>query len=318
MKNIVSGVQPTGRLHLGNYFGAIKQHIALQRDGHCYYFIANYHALTSIHDANQLRHNTLEVAKDYMALGMDVLKNHLFVQNDVPQVNELAWILATCCGMGLMERQPSYKDKIANGVKPNVGLFTYPLLMAADILIQDADLVPVGEDQVPHVEFCRDVAGRFNNTFNTNILRLPGHVLTPQSKVIGIDGRKMSKSYNNTIPIFATGKELKAIINGIKTDSTPVGERMNVEGHPIFELYRLFTSDEEVATMLKKCHTGCGWGYLKTALIEKFVAEFQAAHDERLRLHENHVISILNANGRQMREKAEAKMFHVRRACGLT
>ncbi|MFN4261282.1 MAG: tryptophan--tRNA ligase, partial [Gemmataceae bacterium] len=201
-QRILSGVQPSGKLHLGNYFGAIKQHIDLQHEGLCFYFIADYHALTTIRDADTLRDNTLNVALDYLALGLDPDKTIFFRQSDVPEVTELAWILGTVTNMGLLERAVSYKDKKDKGIEASVGLFTYPVLMAADILIYRSHLVPVGEDQVQHIEMTRDMAQRFNHTYQ-KVFPLPNFKLDVVPKVPGIDGQKMSKSYGNTIEIFA-------------------------------------------------------------------------------------------------------------------
>src|SRR5262249_55841199 len=201
---ILSGVQPSGKLHLGNYFGAVKQHIALQDDGTCFYFIANYHAMTTIQDAQVLRANTHDVALDYLALGLDPAKAVFFRQSDVPEVTELAWILSTVTGMGLLERAVSYKEKIDRGIEASVGLFSYPLLMAADILICRSNVVPVGKDQVQHLEMTRDIAGYFNRTY-TEVFPIPNFRLDKESKVPGVDGQKMSKSYGNTIEIFAEG-----------------------------------------------------------------------------------------------------------------
>jgi len=200
IKTILSGIQPSGKLHIGNYFGAIRQHIAMQEEGEAFYFIANYHSLTSLNDGEQLRQNTFDVTLDYLALGLDPKKATFFAQSDVPQVTELAWILGTLTPVSLMEKGVSYKDKIAAGLKPNIGLFTYPILQAADILIYHSDIVPVGEDQKQNIEITRDLAGKFNHAFDGEFLKLPEeHIVKSVAVVPGIDGRKMSKSYDNTI-----------------------------------------------------------------------------------------------------------------------
>src|SRR6516162_5008818 len=201
-RRILSGVQPSGKLHVGNYFGAVKQHIALQNEAQCFYFIADYHSLTSIHDPKALRENVRDVALDYLALGLDPEKAIFFRQSDVPEVTELAWILSTVTNMGLLERAVSYKEKVEKGIDATVGLFFYPVLMAADILIYRSHLVPVGKDQVQHSEMTRDMAGKFNQTFD-KVFPIPDYRLDVGSKVPGIDGQKMSKSYGNTINIFA-------------------------------------------------------------------------------------------------------------------
>src|SRR5262245_13695251 len=215
-KRILSGVQPSGRLHLGNYFGAVKQHIALQDEGVCFYFIADYHALTTTQDAATLRERTLDVALDYLALGLDPEKTIFFRQSDVPEVTELAWILSTVTNMGLLERAVSYKEKVEKGIDASVGLFTYPMLMAADILIYRSHVVPVGKDQVQHIEMTRDMAVKFNEAVGQAIFPLPNYRLDKESKVPGVDGQKMSKSYGNTIEIFAEGNPLKKTVMGIK------------------------------------------------------------------------------------------------------
>src|SRR5438128_20087 len=221
-KRILSGVQPTGKLHVGNYFGAVKQHIALQEEGECFYFIADYHALTTIQDREKLAENALDAALDYLALGLDPDKAAFFRQSDVPEVCELAWILGTVTNVGLLERAVSYKDKIDKGIEASVGLFTYPVLMAADILIYRSHMVPVGKDQVQHIEMTQDIAGKFNRAYS-EIFPIPNYRLDRGAKVPGTDGQKMSKSYGNTIEIFAEGKPLQRTVMGIKTDSTPLG-----------------------------------------------------------------------------------------------
>ena len=216
-KRFLSGVQPSGKLHLGNYFGAIKQHIALQDEAECFYFIADYHALTTIHDPEDLRQNVRDVALDYLALGLDPNKATFFRQADVPEVTELAWILASVTNMGLLERAVSFKEKIDKGIEASVGLFTYPVLMAADILIYRSHFVPVGKDQVQHIEMTQDMAGRFNRAYG-EIFPIPAFRLDKQPKVPGIDGQKMSKSYGNTIEIFAEGKALKKTVMSVVTE----------------------------------------------------------------------------------------------------
>src|SRR5262245_53445978 len=239
-KRILSGVQSSGKLHIGNYFGAIKQHIALQDEAQCFYFIADYHALTTIEEATTrrlppkkqiqrkdrsatLRENSLDVALDYLALGLDPAKAIFFRQSDVPEVTELAWILSTVTNMGLLERAVSYKEKVEKGIDASVGLFFYPVLMAADILIYRSHVVPVGKDQVQHIEMTRDMAERFNRTFGT-IFPIPDYRLDKESKVPGVDGQKMSKSYGNTIEIFAEGKPLRKTVMNIVTDSAGVDD----------------------------------------------------------------------------------------------
>src|SRR5262245_29614798 len=235
-RRILSGVQPSGKLHVGNYFGAVKQHIALQNEAQCFYFIADYHSLTSIHDAKTLREHTRDVALDYLALGLDPKKAIFFRQSDVPEVTELAWILSTVTNMGLLERAVSYKEKVEKGIEASVGLFTYPVLMAADILIYRSHVVPVGKDQVQHLEMTQDMAGKFNRTFG-EVFPIPNYRLDKESKVPGTDGQKMSKSYGNLIEIFAEGKALRKTVMGIVTDSRTVAEPKDPAGSNVFALY---------------------------------------------------------------------------------
>src|SRR5262245_55684088 len=254
-KRILSGVQPSGRLHLGNYFGAVKQHIALQDEGVCFYFIADYHALTTTQDAATLRERTLDVALDYLALGLDPEKAAFFRQSDVPEVCELAWILSTVTNMGLLERAVSYKEKVEKGIDASVGLFTYPVLMAADILIYRSHLVPVGKDQVQHIEMTQDMAGKFNRQYR-EVFPIPQYRLDKESKVPGTDGQKMSKSYGNTIEIFAEGKPLRKTVMGIVTDSTPVADPKDPGNSNVFALFCLFATEEEKAALAQRYRAG--------------------------------------------------------------
>src|SRR5262245_9732748 len=256
-KRILSGVQPSGKLHLGNYFGAIRQHIALQEEADCFYFIADYHALTTIGDVQpeaKQRGPTLaaavhDVALDYLALGLDPAKAAFYRQSDVPEVCELAWILSTVTGMGLLERATSYKDKVEKGIAASVGLFTYPVLMAADILIVRSHVVPVGKDQVQHLEMTRDMAGYFNNSFGVEVFPMPMERLDRGAKVPGTDGAKMSKSYGNTIDLFAEGKPLQQTVMGIKTDSTAVDAPKDPTGNTVVVLYDLVATPQEKAKL---------------------------------------------------------------------
>ncbi|MBI3723612.1 tryptophan--tRNA ligase [bacterium] len=249
---ILSGVQPSGELHLGNYFGAIEQHVRLQHEGEGLYFIADYHALTTVQEAPRLRELTLDVAATYLALGLDPKKAIFFRQSDVPEVTELAWLLSCVTGMGLLERAVSYKDKIAKGITPSVGLFTYPVLMAADILIYRSNLVPVGQDQAQHVEMAQDMAQSFNAAFGRDVFVRPEYRLNATAKVPGLDGQKMSKSYGNTIPIFARGKKLKKVVGSIVTDSKDyTKEPLDPDTDNVFALYTLFASDAEKTQMRK-------------------------------------------------------------------
>ncbi|MFL5241954.1 MAG: tryptophan--tRNA ligase [Gemmataceae bacterium] len=318
-KRILSGVQPTGKLHLGNYFGAVKQHIALQEEAECFYFIADYHALTTIQDAEKLRQYTHDVALDYLALGLDPNKAVFFRQSDVPETTELAWILSTVTNMGLLERAVSYKEKIEKGIDASVGLFAYPMLMAADILIYRSHLVPVGKDQVQHLEMTQDIAGRFNRVYE-EVFPIPNYRLDKESKVIGTDGQKMSKSYGNTIDIFAEGKPLKKIVMSIVTDSTTVADPKDPDKCNVFALYSLFASDAEKAALAARYRAGgMGYGEAKAALLEKINAYFEPFRQRRKELAQNadFVEDTLKVGGRRARAVAQETMALVRQAVGM-
>jgi tryptophanyl-tRNA synthetase len=317
---ILSGVQPSGKLHVGNYFGAVKQHIALQEGGECFYFIADYHALTTIQDAEMLRGNVLGVALDYLALGLDPAKAAFYRQSDVPEVAELAWILGCVTNMGLLERAVSYKEKVEKGIEASVGLFTYPVLMAADILIVRSDIVPVGKDQVQHLEMTQDMAGKFNRAFRKEVFPIPTWRLDKESKVPGTDGQKMSKSYGNTIDIFAEGKPLEKTVMGIKTDSTPMGQPLNPDGENVFALYGLFATDAEKAEMAAMYRTGkIGYGGAKKALKAKIDAYFEPFRARRKDLERDPatVEDILRDGAKKARAEAAITMDLVRTATGL-
>src|SRR5438874_6911328 len=274
-KRIMSDVQPSGKLHLGNYFGAIKQHIALQDEAECFYFIADYHALTTVQDAQVLSENVHDVAVTYLALGLDPDKAVFFRQSDVPEVTELTWILSTVTNMGLLERAVSYKEKTEKGIEASVGLFAYPMLMASDILIYRSHLVPVGKDQVQHIEMTQDIAGRFNRAYG-NVFPIPNYRLDKESKVPGTDGQKMSKSYGNTIEIFAEGKPLKKTVMSIVTDSKPVADPKDPEHCNVFALYSLFATEAERTAMAERYRAGrMGYAVAKERLWEKINAHFQ-------------------------------------------
>jgi tryptophanyl-tRNA synthetase len=317
---ILSGVQPTGKLHLGNYFGAIRQHIALQDEGECFYFIADYHSLTTIQNADLLREHVLGVALDYLALGLDPNKAAFYRQSDVPEVAELTWLLSCVTNMGLLERAVSYKEKIDKGIDASVGLFTYPVLMAADILIVRSNLVPVGKDQVQHLEMTQDMAGKFNRAFAQDIFPIPKWRLDKESKVPGTDGQKMSKSYGNTIDIFAEGKPLEKTVMGIKTDSTPMGQPLNPDADNVFALYCLFASDAEKAEMAEMYRGGkIGFGGAKKALRAKVEEYFTPFRDKRKQLAADvaGVEDVLRAGAKRARAEAEMTMDLVRKATGL-
>ena len=319
---ILSGVQPSGKLHLGNYFGAIQQHIHLQEnpDHQCYYFIADYHALTTTHDPATLRENVRDVAVAYLALGLDPDKTVFYRQSDIPEVQELAWMLASVAGMGLLERAHSYKDKIARGIVPRVGLFYYPVLMAADILIVDSDVVPVGQDQVQHVEMTQDMAQSFNAAFGADALRRPEWKLSKTPKVPGTDGEKMSKSYGNTIEIFAEGKPLKKSVMRVVTQPIDLGQPLPVEGDTVLALWQLFASPDEFTEMEDAYRTGSiGYGDAKKRLLARVDEHFAPARERRHELLRNPgmVDEVLADGARRAREVASAVVERCREATGL-
>lgn len=316
----LSGIQPSGILHIGNYFGAIKQFVELQDQYEGFYFLANYHALTSSPNGENLKQNTIEVILDYLALGLDPEKSTLFLQSDVPEHTELAWILANVTPMGLIERAHSYKDKIAKGIKPNMGLFTYPILMAADILMYDPDIVPVGKDQKQHVEITRDIAIKFNETYGKEVFKLPKEKIVESVAVVpGTDGDKMSKSYGNVINMFFSKKELKKQIMSIVTDSTPLEEPKNPDNN-ITKLYSLFATEAETEELKQKFLAGnFGYGHAKTELLDKFMDYFTPFREKREELVNNmdYVYEILQKGAEKARSIATVKMDEVRSVVGL-
>jgi tryptophanyl-tRNA synthetase len=319
-KRILSGIQPSGDLHIGNYFGAIRQHLQLQEKNECYYFVANLHAMTTIQDPEKLEHATLQVAIDYLALGLDPKKAVLFVQSDVPEVTELAWILSTITPMGLLERAHSYKDKIAKGISPNHGLFAYPMLMAADILIYDADIVPVGKDQKQHLEMTRDMAMKLNGIFGDTLV-IPDELILPEVAVVpGLDGQKMSKSYGNTIEMFLDHKSLKQKVMSIVTDSTPLEEPKDPDKNTIYTLYKLFATPAQKKEMSQKfLKGGYGYGHAKKELLELIYSYFGEARGRREQLIKNktYVKEVLKDGATRAREKATSVINRVRESCGL-
>jgi len=319
---VLSGIQPSGRLHVGNYFGAIRQYVQLQEQGNeCFYFIANYHALTSLNDKDELERITRHVAMVYLAMGIDPDRSVFFAQSDVPQVTELCWILNTVCPVSLMEKATSYKDKIAHGLPASMGLFDYPVLQAADILIYDSDLVPVGADQKQHIEMTRDLAGKLNRLYGQEVLRLPEpHILSEVAVVAGIDGRKMSKSYDNTIEIIATPKATKKRCGRIVTDSTPLEDPKEPDACNVFALLKLFADEQEIDEIAANYRAGgYGYGHAKARLAELVNERFAPARDRYAELENDpdHVRDVLREGGRKAREVAEATMQRVRAACGI-
>jgi len=323
---ILSGIQPSGLLHIGNYFGMMKPAIALQAEGEALYFIADYHALTSVRDPDTLRENCRRVALDFLACGLDPERATLFRHSDVPQVTELAWILSTVAPMGLLERAHSYKDKLARGVAATVGLFSYPILMAADILIYDSDVVPVGKDQKQHIEMTRDLAVKMNETFGQSesdgqIFKLPEARIQPATETVpGIDGQKMSKSYGNNIDIFGDEKEMRKRVMSIVTDSTPVEAPKDPAKSTIFKLYSLVASKNETAAMREQfLEGGSGYGDFKQQLFEKLWEYFAPMRKRREEILADklYIDNVLEKGATRANEIAEQVMKRVREAVGL-
>ncbi len=317
---ILSGIQPSGVLHIGNYFGMMRPAIALQAEGEALYFIADYHALTSLRDPQALRANSRRVALDFLACGLDPERATLFRHSGVPQVTELAWILSTVAPMGLLERATSYKDKLARGMAATVGLFNYPVLMAADILIYDSDIVPVGKDQKQHIEMTRDLAVKMNETFG-HVFKLPEPRIQAATQTVpGIDGQKMSKSYGNNIDIFGDEKETRKRVMSIVTDSTPVDASKDPANSTIFKLYSLVASKDEIAEMRERfVKGGTGYGDFKKQLFEKlweYFAPMRKRREEILK-HKTYIDDVLTRGANRANEIASQVMDRVRKAVGL-
>lgn len=317
---VLSGIQPTGRFHWGNYFGAIRQYIDLQHEHDGYYFIADLHALTTVRDPLLLRQYVREAAIDLLALGLDPEKATLFVQSDVPEVSELCWLLMTGTPMGLLERCHAYKDKTARGLKADAGLFTYPVLMAADILAYDSNWVPVGEDQIQHIEVCRDLARSFNAHYGEVFIMPEARLVAGAGKVVGTDGEKMSKSYDNTIGLFEDPKAVRKKIMRIATDSRPMEEAKEPEGDNLFELLKLMASDEtleEVGSIYRRGNFG--YGEIKKRLADAADEYFAQARQRRLELESDGTIvdQVLAAGAAQARRVAGEVLHRAKAACGL-
>jgi tryptophanyl-tRNA synthetase len=317
---ILSGIQPSGALHIGNYFGMMQPAVALQAEGEALYFIADYHALTSVRDPKALRENSRRVAVDFLACGLDPERATLFRHSDVPQVTELAWILSTVAPMGLLERAHSYKDKLARGLSATVGLFSYPVLMAADILIYDSDVVPVGKDQKQHIEITRDLAVKMNETFGP-IFKLPEPRIRAATETVpGIDGQKMSKSYGNNIDIFGHEKEMRKRVMSIVTDSMPVEAPKDPTKSTIFKLYSLVASKNEIAAMREQfLKGGTGYGDFKKQLFEKLWEYFAPMRKRREEILADklYIDNVLASGAGRANEIANQVMKRVREAVGL-
>jgi tryptophanyl-tRNA synthetase len=317
---ILSGIQPSGECHLGNYFGAMRQHVALQGEGEAIYFIADYHSMTSVRDAAERRRLVRDVALDYLACGLDPERAVLYRQSDLPETCELTWLLTCVTPMGLLQRAHSYKDKVAQGLKPDHGLFAYPVLMAADILQYNSDLVPVGQDQKQHLEMARDIATHFNHTYGREVFRLPEpHILDDVAVVPGVDGRKMSKSYDNTLRMFWPAAKLKKAVMAIVTDSTPV-EAPKDTSQTLFQLWSLFANPCERAELFGRAKAGgLGYGEVKKDLLARVLAYFEAARARREELagRPDYVEDVLAAGVRRARALAAPVLEAAREAAGV-
>jgi tryptophanyl-tRNA synthetase len=318
---ILSGIQPSGTLHLGNYFGMMRPAIELQEKGEAFYFIADYHSMTSLFDANERRKNTMDVALDFLACGLDPKKSVFFKQSDVPEVTELSWLLTTLTPMGLLERAHSYKDKVAKGISANHGLFAYPVLMAADILIYDSNIVPVGRDQKQHVEMTRDIAIKFNEQYGQTFAIPEPQIREEVAVVPGTDGQKMSKSYGNTIEIFGDEKTIRKKIMGIKMDSRPPEEpKPDADKNLAIQLLKLVTPENVGKEFENKLRGGgLGYGDLKKALFENYWNYFADARKKRVELAANldYVNSVLTKGAMRAHTLAQKVLKCARKNCGL-
>lgn len=317
---VLSGIQPTGRPHWGNYFGAVRQYIDLQESNEGFYFIADLHALTTVRDSATLRQNVIDTAMDLLALGLDPAKATLFVQSHVPEVSELCWLLLSGTPMGLLQRCVAYKEKIDKGLPADAGLFTYPVLQAADILAYDSQLVPVGADQVQHIEVCRDIAGRFNHQFGDTFVLPKANVLDDSAKVPGTDGEKMSKSYDNTLPLFGEVKKIRKQIMRITTDSRPMEDPKEPSEDHLFQLFRLFGDQAQIAEMEAMYRRGgFGYGEVKKAIAQASEDYFSEARSRRSELEQNldHVQDVLAQGAEKARNVAASVLSRAQKACGL-
>jgi tryptophanyl-tRNA synthetase len=317
---VLSGIQPSGKLHIGNYFGAMRQHLQLQAENEGFYFIADYHALTTNPEPQRYKEHTLDVAKDYLALGLDPEKTVFWRQSDVPEVTELAWILSCVTPMGLLQRCTSFKDKVEQGLSPVHGLFAYPVLQAADILMFDSNLVPVGADQKQHIEVTRDIANKFNNIYGETFVVPEEHILKSVAVVPGIDGRKMSKSYDNTIEIFEPENKVKKKVMRIVTDSTPVEDPKNPDTCNAFAFLKLVADENELAEWRERYLAGgVGYGTVKKRVVELLHEYFRPFRQKRLELDDNaeYVEEVLCTGAQRARAVASKTMERVRDAIGL-
>jgi tryptophanyl-tRNA synthetase len=318
---IVSGIQPSGNLHLGNYFGAVQQFLQFIEGGHrCYYFLANYHALTSLRDSARLMELTRSTAADYLALGLNPERCSVYLQSDLPEVCELQWILTTVTPMGLLERCHAYKDKVQQGLSADHGLFAYPVLQAADILIVQANRVPVGQDQKQHIEVTRDIAQYFNTAYGETFILPEPFIPESVAVVPGRDGRKMSKSYNNAIELFASEQEVRQQIFSIISDSATVAEPKDPDRSMLYAILKLFCTPEESALWADRFRSG-GLGYreVKQAIFDRFMERFGPARERRKQLdkEKGYVSEVLKRGAGQAREVAQPLLRRVRNAVGI-
>ena len=318
-QRILSGAQPSGQLHIGNYFGMIERMIQFQNESDLFCFVANYHSMTSINDKVKLEENTREAFIDLLALGIDPDQSTFWVQSHVPEVTELAWILSNFASVGLMQRSTSYKDKIANGLKPNMGLFSYPILMASDILLFQSEIVPVGKDQNQHLEMTRDIAIKFNNSFG-EIFTIPEIEIDKSNEVVvGVDNQKMSKSYNNTIPIFADNDTIKNQVMNIVTDSAGLNEPKD-KNTPLFKIYSLFLNDESKKELAERYDTpGLKYMDIKNELIETIISffELQRSKREQLLANPDEVNQKMILGQNKAKKIAQKTLQEVKSATGL-
>ncbi len=318
-KRMLSGVKPTGAPHLGNYFGAIKQFVEMQNsDTEVLAFIPNLHALISVQNGKELYQNTIEVVKDYIACGLDPEKTTLFAQSDIAEHSELNWIFSCLVTVPYMERAHAYKDALQNGKEPTVGLFTYPILMAADILLYSPDFVPVGQDQKQHIEYARDIAQKFNNAYGETFKLPEDYIKKDVAIVPGIDGRKMSKSYKNHIPLFASDEEIRKICMSVVTDSLLPADKKNPDESNIFNIYKVLATGEDIEIFRKKFEDGgVGYGDLKKELAEKIISFVSPMREKRNKITDEYVFEVLKAGALKAKKIAKDKMQEVREKCGL-
>jgi tryptophanyl-tRNA synthetase len=315
---VLSGIQPSGSLHIGNYFGMMKRMIEYQKNHELFCFIVNFHALTSVFDAERLRRQTYDAICDFLALGLDPKQSIFWVQSDIPEVIELTWYLSNVTGMGLLERCHSYKDKLAKGIPASHGLFSYPVLMAADILLYDANRVPVGKDQKQHVEVARDIAFRFNNTYGDTFVLPEPDIEDDLATIPGLDGQKMSKSYGNTIEIFTDEASLKQKIMSIKTDSTPVNEPKPIEGNILYDLYSLFLDERGKAELKDRfLSPGLKYGDLKKELFAAIWEYFAPYRDRRAGIGREEVAEAMRIGTGKARNVASQVLSRARRNVGM-